>query len=107
MNLQQMNSFIIVPEISQVNLSDFIYNGKKPMPSMNIFMSRKKLSGDDAATTNQIRYLKTLCYTRDIDFPFESMQQTKGHLKKYEASRAIKELMAGNSIVFIYPTTPE
>jgi len=35
--------------------------------------------------------------------PFENMQLAKAYLKKNEANRAIKELLAGNSVVFIYP----
>jgi len=66
-------------------------------------MSRKKVSVDEAATTKQLRYLNYLCQTRDISLPFETLQQAKKHLRKYEVSRAIKELLAGNTIEFIYP----
>jgi hypothetical protein len=77
------------------------------MQTINIFISKKVIKGDDCATVDQIKYVKKLCYNRDVDFPFNSMQQTKAHLKKYEASRAIKELLAGNTIEFIYPVTIE
>lgn len=77
------------------------------MQTVNIFKSRKRITGDDAATTQQIKYLKQLCYSRDLEFPFDSMQESKSHLKKYEASRGIKEILAGNSIVFIYPANIE
>ena len=66
------------------------------MLSVNIFMSRKKVSVYDAATTKQLRYLNFLCQTKDISLPFETLQQAKRHLRKYEVSRAIKELLVGN-----------
>lgn len=70
---------------------------------MNIFMTRKKVPVDDAATTKQLKYLNHLCQSRDIVLPFETMHQAKRHLRKYEVSRAIKELLAGNTVEFIYP----
>lgn len=77
------------------------------MQTVNIFKSRKRITGDDAATTQQIKYLRQLCYSRDLEFPFDSMQESKAHLKKYEARRGIKELLSGNVIVFIYPINME
>ncbi len=74
------------------------------MQTINIFMSKAKITAVNAATTNQIKYLICLCVNRDIVFPFADLQQAKCHIKKHEANRAIKELLAGNSIAFIYPT---
>lgn len=74
------------------------------MQTINIFISKAKITKVNAATTNQIKYLSSLCVNRDMVFPFEDLQQAKSHIKKNEANRAIKELLAGNSIVFIYPT---
>ncbi len=74
------------------------------MQTINIFISKAKIDAVNAATTNQIKYLSSLCFNKDLVFPFENLQQAKAHIKKNEANRAIKELLAGNSIVFIYPT---
>jgi hypothetical protein len=72
--------------------------------TINIFISKTKLDPEDAATTSQINLLNKLCKNRDIEFPFSSMTDAKSHLKKYEANRAIKELLErGNMIEFIYP----
>lgn len=73
------------------------------MQTINIFISKAKITKENAATTKQIKYLISLCVNRDLIFPFGDLQQAKSHIKKHEANRAIKELLAGNSIAFIYP----
>lgn len=74
------------------------------MQTINIFISKKKINAEDAASARQINYLRELCRIRDIDFPFESMPDAKNHLKKTEASRALNELLEkGNTIKFIHP----
>ena len=73
------------------------------MQTVNIFISKKKIIVDNYASTKQLNYLISLCFGRGIDFPFESIVEAKWYLRKYEANRAIKELLAGNSIAFIYP----
>jgi hypothetical protein len=74
------------------------------MQTINIFISKTKINAEDAASARQINYLRELCRNRDIDFPFESMPYAKNHLKKTEASRALKELLErGNLIEFMYP----
>ena len=72
--------------------------------TINIFISRTKLNEEDSASTSQINFLKKLCKNKDVEFPFCSMKDAKNHLKKTEASRALKELLErGNLIEFIYP----
>jgi len=77
---------------------------EQPIQTINIFISKKKITAEDAASSRQINYLRELCRNRDIDFPFDSMSDAKSHFKKSEASRALKELLErGNLIEFMYP----
>jgi len=74
------------------------------MQTINIFISKKRINADDAASTRQISLLNKLCRNRDVDFPFKSLADAKNHFKKAEANRALKELLErGNLIKFTYP----
>jgi len=73
--------------------------------TVNISLSKKKTIVDNYASTKKINYLISLCFGRGIYFPFESIVQAKWYLRKYEAIRAIKEVLIGNSIAFIYPSS--
>lgn len=75
------------------------------MDACNIFLSRKRIyCEDDRITTKQVQYLRKLCNDNGIEFPFDSMYDTKSHLQKKEASKAIDKLLKGEMIVFIYPS---
>ena len=78
------------------------------MQPINIFLCKTKISKENTATTKQIKYLKALCNEKGIEFPFSSLLESKKHLNKYEASKAIHEIVEnGNSILFIYPKEME
>lgn len=78
-------------------------NIHKPMETINIFKSRIIIKFGEPPSTKQIQYLRHLCEENGIYFPFKSLKDAKDHLTKNEASRAIKELLNDNTIVFVIP----
>lgn len=56
----------------------------------------------EPATTKQIKYLKSLCYSRDIKLPDCNL---KNHLTKLNAMKAIKHLVQGDQVEFVEVTS--
>lgn len=56
----------------------------------------------EPATAKQIKYLKTLCFSRDIKLPDYNL---KKYLTKMNAMKAIRHLVQGDQIEFVEVTS--
>jgi hypothetical protein len=55
-------------------------------------------SKKNAVTDKQLKYLHFLFFKKNIGFPFESDQEAKSKLSKYDASMMIDALLEGKKI---------
>lgn len=95
--LVRVDNIKLIELDSLMLLNDYLFYQKKQliqkMHLINVFISCNKISKEIAATTNQIKHQRALCVDRKIEFPFSSLQECKKYLKKYEASKAINEIL--------------